>query len=357
MGGSAVGGAAAEATREAISGQPLNPGSIATAGGTQAAADVVGRGIAKGARFVGRLGMQAAVKPLLSHVQEFTDQLVPTMIRERIPVGRIPAIGRTLGSDIASSRRQESAQALKSVLADARKAGVSYRPDDLLGPVQQLVSDLRGQPLNKADIASVQSMVQEFRATHPGPLTPEAVKTLKQNAWALARPVLKAEKTAPGAAQADRVIEARFNRALGQGAEQALSQLSSLRQPWSGPRTVRGIEARTKSLIGAQRATQRAEQTLATGIPLIPRGWGGWVLGPGAGAALGGLSPSESPQERVGKAVGGGIAGAMTMSPPVLSRLSLAMTDPYTQFFLRQMLTRAAAGLAFPPADSTQGGQ
>jgi hypothetical protein len=207
-----------------------------------------------------------------------------------------------------------------------------------------LARDVRKQPLASADIAQLRGMVNEFVRRHNGVLTPVAVKELKQRAFSLAKPVLKAER-AGNVVTADRAMEARFHRALGKGARRALETIPNVTK----------TEARTQSLIGAHDATRRAEDVMGSGFsPYIPTTLGRGAI-PMAGAAIGGALPAGSREERLVHAIQGGAAAGFLGAPPVLSRMALMMTDPAIQFLLSQILPRGATSLLLPP-DSTQGG-
>lgn len=287
--------------------------------------------------------MQGALRPTIDTIREFPDVL-QTMLKNKIPVGKFPLIGRTTGSQIAEGKMRESGAQLGALLDQAEQAGVTFQASALLGPVKQLARDIKKQPLSAADIKALHGKVNEFLATHSGKLTPNNLKDLKRAAWEVAKPVLKAQKKGTAVVDAASGIDARFNKAIGVGAQKALEGI----QAGGIGKKIAGRERITQSLKGATLATKRAEDAMQTGLSQYIPSTLGRGAAMGTGAVIGGALPAESPQQRMLHAGEGALASAFLLSPPALSRIALALSDPINQELMRQLL-RPPMGMMFPP--------
>lgn len=324
VGGATIGGGAGEAAKQLLNRArgaeaPTSSLDAATSIGKesaiQGASELAGAGVMGGARVAGRALMDKAIRPSMSLVREFPT-VVDTILSHRFPVGRLP--GSEAGSELALNELGAAGRAVRALLAKAEQSGTSFTPQQVAQPVQDLVQELTKQPLGEAEQRQVAGMLQEFLQRHPGPLTPNAVKDLKQAAQAIAKPVYKAtEKGFP--VTADQAITARFNGAIATGAKDSLE-------------TIPGVAAGEKTsqeLIGATRALKAAEgRRLST-----------------AGEAISAVAPivsqliqpnSDVPHKIRNAAVSYLVTRGLA-SPRSLSRGALALTNTQVQELLRQV--------------------
>lgn len=345
VGGAALGGSAGEAIRELInlarSGKPLAPteaaGNIAKEGAIQGGMEAAGAGLGAGARVAGKALMENAVRPTMGMVREFPNT-IDTLIRERLPVGRLLP-GLKPGSQQAAEKLGAAAQSVKALLAKATADGSQIATDNVATPVLSLIDDLAKQPLGNAEEQQLGSMIDEFLARHKGPLTPLAVKDLKQQAQAIAKPIYKAaERGFP--VGPDQTLKARFNSAIASGAKTELEKIPG----------VGAGEAQTKDMIGAVRALKQAETRR---LSLMAEG-ASVAMGNGLGAAVDQLLGDKSPLDSgFKKSVIGWAVTRGLMSPRSMSRGGLVLTSEAAQQILRQfprlaesLTTSAATGPA-----------
>ncbi len=333
IGGAAVGGAGGEALRQLVErmrgkpdvGTPMEAlKQIASEGAVQGAAEGAGTVAQGAARVAGRALMENAVRPSMTLVREFPT-VVDTLIRERLPVGRILP-GVKPGTVQAAEKLGAAAKSVKALLAKATADGSTIATSSVAEPVLKLIDDLGKQPLGDASEQQLAGMIDEFLRRHPGPLTPTAVKELKQQAQAVAKPVYKAvEKGFP--VTADQSLNARFNSAIAQGSKKELESL-----PAVGQKVAAG-EQKTQDLIGAVRALKAAETRR---LSLMAEG-ASVAMGSGLGQAVSSVLGEESPLDNTLKqsVVGWAITRGL-LSPRSMSRGALVLTDEAAQQVLRQ---------------------
>lgn len=300
-----AGGAVGEAGRELIQGEPLSLGRIAGSAATQEAAQAAGGLLGKAVGAVGGPLMRRAlrVKGLTSATNLSPTALkraAETALEHRIPVGTTPIRGRDLlGSEKVMAAARTSGGRLKRILQQADAAGVQFSPDNLLQPMVELIRDLkRTHPNAVREVEKVRDYIDDFRASHPGPLTPSDVKRLKQGAWSLA-------KKAIGKFELPEVaLKQRLDKALAKGAQKALREI-----PEQGlGRQIAAQEAHTSRLLQLHPVVQRAEGA-TSGVTFSPFG----PLRP-----LGTMTPN------------------MRLTRPMVSQLALGATNPAVQGALRQ---------------------
>lgn len=329
IGGATLGGATGEAAKQLINrlrGAPAPTSAseaaqgIGTEGAIQGASEVAGAGLGAAARVGGKALMENAVRPTMTLVREFPD-VVDTIIANRLPVGRIlPGIAK--GSEQAAAKLGAAGRSVRALLAKAGQAGTTFTGSDVAQPVVDLVQDLAKQPLGEAEQRRVAGMIQEFLDRHPGPLTPDAVKDLKQAAQAIAKPIYaSASKGFP--VTADQALGARFNSAIASGAKSSLETIPG----------VAAGEAQTQELIGATRALKSAENRR---LSLMAEG-ASVAVGSGAGAALGQLlGPDSHLDGPLKQSVIGWLVTRGLLSPRSMSRGALVLTSQAAQAALRQ---------------------
>lgn len=347
LGGAALGGAGGEAAKQLINrlrGSPDVPPTMTAAatdigkeGATQGALEGAGGLLGAGAKVAGRALMENAVRPTMSLVREFPN-VIDTMIGNRIPVGRILP-GMQAGSEQAAVKLGAAGRSVRALLAKAGAAGKEFTPDlipstagaadlSVAQPIRELVDDLAKQPLGDAQQQQLGGMITEFLKRHPGPLSPNDVKDLKQAAQAIAKPVFKAaEKGFP--VTADQTLSARFNAAIASGAKDSLETIPG----------VAAGEQTTKDLIGATRATKAAETRR---LSLMAEG-ASMAVGGGAGAAVGTLLGPDSHLDTPFKqSVVGWLITRGLLSPRSMSRQGLILTSVAAREALRQFPRLAA---------------
>lgn len=288
-----------------------------TAGATQAAGDVMGRGIGKAVLEPLAGGFMRAAAGTKSILKEFPD-LIPTMLRERLPVGRLFP-GTTTGSAQAAARRKVSGATTDEILKDAERAGLEIDPRAVTGAVQQRATHLGDAPIGKPSQISLDNLTQQFLSEHPSPISPVEAKSMKQLAQTEGEAVLKAEREGHFVPTSAR-LKGQFNRDIAGELRSALENMGTRGGRQFG-REVGVSESRTQGLIGAGKAIEEAETRPLTLNPFELRNLAALGIG-GAGAAYEG-NPWRMPEY---------ILAARAMgSPKVLSRLALAASHPVTQ--------------------------
>lgn len=242
--GAGVGGAAGEAAKQYLSGKQISPLSVGGSGLEQAAYEAGGRVLVGGAtKLAGHL-MKGALRPG-TLLRKFPD-VIETALSERIPVS-------STGAEKAKALRVASSKQLYGLLGKAKTAGQTFKTSDVIRHAQDLLND----PVLPSDAKTqIARELEQFIADKGVSVDPVLLKGIKRYAQANARPVYNAATSGDAIAQANR---ARFYAALGLGAKEQLETIPG----------VASAEARTKSLIGAQRATARAEMRSPNRLRLI----------------------------------------------------------------------------------------
>lgn len=316
--GATIGGAGGEAWRQLDNrmsgkdapGTPIQAAKdIGIEGAIQGAVEGAGRVVGSVANRFGHVLMENAIRPTQTLLKDFPD-VVSTAIKERLPVGA-GIFNRTRGSLRAAEQLGSAAKEVRRLIKAAEAGGKEFSPNDVLAPVLDLVDDIAKQPLSQGDMKMLTAMIDEFMDTHPGPLTPTAVKDLKQRAQAIAKPIFKAEN-AGFPVSADQSVKGRFNRAVSAGAKDSLETI-----PGVGP-----SEARTQRLIGATRALKSAEARRLGAPTEVVSG----ALG--ASALVGGLlNDNGNLPEGMKKAITAWLVVRGFGSPRSISRGGLILTD------------------------------
>lgn len=354
MVGAALGGSIGKSTKDVINyyrGSPDVPKTALDAvlglgkeAVTQGGMEAAGAGLGAGAKVVGKALMENAVRPSMGLVREFPN-VVDTLVKERLPVGKFLP-GMQKGSERAAKKLGAAAQSVKALLAKATADGSQIATDEVATPVLALIDDLAKQPLADAEEKQLGSMIDEFLRRHKGPLTPSAVKELKQQAQAIAKPIYKAaEKGFP--VTADQTMKARFNSAIASGSKDALERL-----PDVGAAVGAG-EKRTQDMIGAVRALKSSENRR---LSLMAEG-ASVALGSGLGSAVSELlGPDSQLDSGLKKSVVGWAVTRGLLSPRSMSRGSLVVTHKAALEILRQF-PRVALELTGRPQTTTPGVQ
>lgn len=332
VGGAALGGAGGEAFRQLINrargretpSTPLEAATdIAGEGAVQGVSELVGQGLGRGITGIGRAMVENAVRPPITFQNEFP-HIIDTVVRERLPVGA-GLLDRTKGSTLAKRKLQASSRALRRLLVRAEASGKTFSPSDVATPVLELIDDLAKQPLGDAEEKALAGMIDEFLRRHPGPLTPQAVKELKQSAQAIAKPIYRAQ-AAGNVVPADQALSRRFNEAIASGSKTALETIPGVGRQ----------EGQTQALIGATKAIRRAEQRrlslMAEGIT-------------GAGSIVGALLAGQHGglDEGLKTGVTAYLVARGLMSPRSISRVGLQLTRRQTRELFRQFPRLAVA--------------
>lgn len=339
VGGAALGGGAGEAARQLINrfrgaeapATPLQAATgIATEGGVQGASELAGAGLMKGASMAAHGLMDFAIRPAPTVAEEFGD-IAGTALKERLPVGRVlPASAR--GSSIAREALRDASGETRGLLTAAEQAGTTFSPGAIArGPVTELVGQIAKQPLSESELNQVSRLFSEYVNTQPDQMSPNALKDMKQAAQRIAKPIFKALNSG-NAVPAGESLKANFNKAIADGAKEALETIPG----------VGASEARTQALIGATKAIRRAE---VRRLPLIAE-----TAAPLAGAMVGGAhglmaDDARGTAEGAGKGIGVALLTRALLSPRSTSRAALGLTTPMIQQTLRQMPRAAVYAL------------
>jgi hypothetical protein len=270
----------------------------------------------KGAGMAAHGLMDFAIRPAPTVAEEFGD-IAATALRERLPVGSVLP-GMSKGSEQARAVMRESAQNTRGLLTEAGQAGTSFRPQDVArGPVTGLVGNIAKQPLSDSELNHVSRLFAEYVNTQGARMSPDALKDMKQAAQRIAKPIFRAINSG-NAVPAGESLKAQFNKAIADGAKDALETIPGIAES----------EARTQSLIGATKAIRRAE---VRRLPLVAE-----VAAPAVGGAVAAASGQDA-KTRAGEGVGGALLTRMLLSPRSTSRAALSLTAPAIQQALRQM--------------------
>lgn len=270
--GAGVGGAGGKALEMAglqMMGLEGGPKTLGEASGRIGAEGLMQAGMEAGGGLLAK-GVERSARPLMERALRIgplgAGKVTPRMLRERATTAiqhRIPVGGRdVLGSEKAIAAAQVSGKELNRLLDQAEKAGAKILPDDIAEPLIALYDDITHQPLSAGDKKSIMQMTKQFLKEHPGPMTPKAVKLLKQRAQQLALPIIKNRQVRPGTNARD-AIEGRFNDAIATGARRALENMQTPMPGAAASRTfgqaIGGREGITSNLLDLADATRRAE--------------------------------------------------------------------------------------------------
>lgn len=288
------------------------PGAMLREGGLQASAEAGGQGLIRGAAAAGRSLMENAIRPTITMAREFPD-IVGTAIRERVPVGA-GVLGEK-GSAIAKEKLGAAARHVRTLLDRATTDGKTFGASEIAAPVVDLIDDIAKQPLAEADMNKLAGMIDQFLREHKGPLTPVAVKEMKQRAQAFADSVYKA--AARGESTTDQTVAAKFQGAVATGAKKSLETIPGVKEG----------EKKVQELIGLKRALTQSE---ARRLSLMAEGISG------SAAVIGGLmGPNSGLDEKLKSSAAAWLVTRGIMSPRTTSRMALTMTSAQTREFLR----------------------
>lgn len=331
IGGATLGGGFGEASKQLINRvrgkeAPATMGeaatSIAKEGAIQGVSEVAGAGIAGGAKVVGKALLENAVRPTMTLLDDFPN-VMAVIQRERLPVGRFLPFLKS-GSQQAGTKRAAATAKLHDLLRKAEAGGKEFTTSDVAKPVLEFIDDISKQPLSQSEMKRLAGMLDEFMTSHPGPLTPLAVKELKQNAQAIAKPIFKAQRKGFPVTP-EQPLTARFHEAIATGAKKGLETIDE----------VAGVEKHTQDLIGAGRALRQAERRR---LGLAAEGISG------ASAVIGGLlQPGSDLPDTVRNATLAWIVARGLGSPRTISRAGLTLTNRQVQQMLREIPRLAVA--------------
>lgn len=296
--GATLGGAAGQAGNLALR---AGAGSSVPSGVGAMLADIAGTGGQQGSMQVGGEALDAGIRaatsgpakalyakaltisPLIAKGRSsarVAKELADTALKERTPIGEIAKVGSRLagvggenagklGSELAGEKVAGSSHELFSLVKRAGKAGVKINPDQIAGPISDLMEQIAHQPMQAGDRRAVQAMTLQFFEDHPGPMTPLDVKLLKRRSQQLAARIYKrAGGDLPAFNAGD------FNKAIAKGARRALE---GIKEPMAGGGTFGGAigkqEARTARLIKLREALQKSESATSKVHVGLPGGW------------------------------------------------------------------------------------
>lgn len=236
VGGAGLGGAAGEAIKEVAQGDPLSGEKIVREGAWQGGSEAAGGAIARGANALARPIMRRALGVGKSIMKDFPDA-VETTLKDKILATK-SVLG---GAGKATRLREESADALWSLLRGAK--GTKLKTADVTAEVRRLFAKPEIPTKVKAEIAS---QLSDFLKQHGKTVEPSTLKAIKTLYQQTSKAAMSAEKTSgPSLALSSQKL---FARKLAKGAKTTLEQIPGVAER----------EARTQSLIGAERAVKDA---------------------------------------------------------------------------------------------------
>jgi hypothetical protein len=277
-------------------------GAIGREAAGQVALQATGGLLSGGATKVARPLMKMALRPTARTLEQR-----PTIVREALSQRARVGAG---GAKAAAKARNQAGQETRRILIEAKRQGVNFDVSGVDSAVRPILREARLAGDRAAD-RTIRRMVEQFKKTHSGPITPTRLKEIKQVLQRRSGPVLRAiERGEPiGGAQA---TAARVNHALSRWAREQLETIPGVAER----------EAVTQSRIMVGRAVRRAESLPQ---PMLTTGIGTNVLREimaGGGFLPPGLAPSVA---------------------------SLLLTGPLIQTMLRQGPRAAAESLRQVP--------
>lgn len=332
--GGAVGGATGEAIRQLINdAQGLATGNlsgpqipespldaaqrIGTAAGTQAAYNFAGQGLAKGAQFLG--------KPLMGAALRFTPEVAQTAIREGITATRA-------GVQKIMTRLGELGDRTTAMLRQSTARGNRFDPVVFLnGAEKSLADEVTGNRTPEVfhDVEMFRDLSSNFLRRNQGPLTPLELQNIKTAADAIATPLWKKIAQKEPITALDKA-KAKWYKAVADHARDLLEQTTpEMIDPVTRqPITLAEQNARTKALIELKKVIAPEKmsalaQLVRPAISPLGRATGGAA----AGAAL--------PGDKAHHAAEGAALGVLT-TPQALSWLALRAQSPILAHLLRQ---------------------
>lgn len=333
VGGAALGGAAGEGAKQLINrarGAEAPQTSadaalgIAKEGGAQAASEVAGQGLMKAGSMAAHGLMDFAIRPSPTVAREFGD-VAATAIKERLPVNSLLP-GMQKGSEKAAAKLAASSRALRALLQKAGASGDRISNNQVAAPILDLVDEIAKQPLGEQEMKQLDGMISEFLQRHPGPLTPDAVKDLKQSAQSVARTIYKAE--AAGNYNPAASLNARFNEKIASGAKSSLEAL-----PTHGA-DIAAQEGTTQKLIGVNAAIAQAERRR---LPLSAEAASAVAGAVGSTLKSHGFDLASDLPTDVGRGIAAWLATRSLLSPRVTSRGALFLTNRQVQQMIREV--------------------
>lgn len=254
--GAGAGGALGEGVRQVAAGEGLSGPEMGKRGLEQAAYEAAGGALAKGASAVARPIMRRAlsVGKAIGGKTKIGGSMFPdpveTTLREKIQVSPKGALK-------ASSLRQESARELKKLLATAKLGGKTFKTSDVTRHVKELLKD---PVLPSKEKEKILSDLVAFYKDKGLRMDPEIVQGVKRYYQRQARGIYRSGQE--GAFTLGDQPHGQFAEKVAQGAREQLESIP-------------GVEARnlrTKGLIGAEKAVERAVQRPAAPFELFRPG-------------------------------------------------------------------------------------
>jgi hypothetical protein len=339
VGGAAVGGAGGESLRRTIQqlrgtmpvdrsvGETL--AGVGTEGAKQGAYELGGQGLMRAAQPVGRFVYRQAVGRLPDAITSAFPNVVETLWKNRVPLSEA-------GRAQVVAARGEAAKGVKALLQKATDAGTTFDAHSVLGGhLYDLIDQIGAIPAGSAEERALSTYIDDYLARHPGPLTPLALKEMKQAAQQISSGLFDAAAKG-GVVGAEAGTYGKFNQAIAKDAQAALE-------------TIPGVgagEKEVQSLIGAGKAMRQiVRRPPGVGMRIVPKATGlmsaviGELLLPHGGTI------SDVGRTAIEYGVGD-LLGHFAASPEMLSRGALVLTQPQIAALFRQSPRLAAEVLS-----------
>ena len=302
--GAGLGAIAGEAANRGLNSEPITAKGLLRSGAEgavgQALGPLLGKGIEKMGRVLGRTTVRGALRPSAALKREFggSRAIADTVLDEKLVTSRVA--NRKLG---------ESADEVRGMLTKAAPTAPPVRPEELLDDVMPVAARAaeRGRLGRPDETDDILQRLQLMSSRNPKGIDLMAAQNLKQEAQDLAGRVYKARALGNDVTN----LAAETDEAVASGLRKAIER----RVPG-----VQGANQRTQRLMGAQRAMQQAEDRPNALTNLMSLATGSQSLA--TGAAMRGLGSS-----RLGTAAGVGIneTGKALGNPEAMKAALLAL--------------------------------
>jgi len=301
-------------------------------GAKQGAYELGGQGLGWAAPKVGAAIYESALGKLPEKILSQFPNVADVLVKNRFPISEG-------GRAAAVIRRGQAGQATRALLQRAQEAGVTFDAGQVVEkPLLDLIDALGAIPAGSAEEKALGNYIDDYLARHPGPLSPQALKDMKQAAQQISDPIMKAESMG-NVVGAEANTYGKFNKAVATGAQNALETKISTEAGFAPG--MAAAEGETKDMIGAARAIKAAAgkgYSLPTEMSLIGA----------SGALAAALSPTVRGKKDAGlpRELAQGVIEYMVTrgmaSRYAISKGALALTAPQTAAIFRQFPRVAA---------------
>jgi hypothetical protein len=226
--------------------------------------------------------------------------------------------------------------AVKGLLERAGQSGITFDAGSVAEKqLLELVDQISQIPAGSAEERALGNFIDDYLARHPGPMSPQALKDMKQAAQRISGPIFAAE-SAGNYVGAEANTYGQANKAVAHGAQEALETIPG----------VAAAEREVQNQIGAARALK-----YSAGRGWSPRGELGIF---GVNAAIGAaLSHGSGVPAAMQNAAMEYLITRGLLTRGNVSRAGLALTTPQVAAFFRQFPRIAAEAIGSLTADQS----